>query len=429
MIPPNRASKALYMNNLGKRPKFILCKRIKTVGLLAYSGRVMDFSESEEQQMIRELVRDFAETVLMPTVEHRDSSQTPPSEEWEQFLDYGLQGVTIPEEYGGSLVSDISKAIIVEELSRVDPSFGVMFCVHVGLCSETIALHGNEEQKSKYLTRLAAGEVGAYSLSEAGAGTDAAAMICKAKLSDDGKHYILNGEKMWVTNGVQAKIIVLFAKDVDHPDYGVKKHGGTTAFIIESSFDGFSVGKKEDKLGIRSSDTCTLILNDCKVPVENVLKGVGKGFPIAMNALDNSRIGIAAQALGIAQGAYESALNYSHEREAFGKPIAHHQMIMSYLADMATRIEASRQLVYRASWAKQNHYENNGPRHTQEASMAKLYAGDTAMWVSERAIQVLGGYGYTKEFPVERFFRDAKITQIYEGTQEVQRIVISRTLK
>ena len=396
---------------------------------MAILERTMDYAETDEQQMIRELVRDFAETVLAPTLEHRDANQIPPSEEWQQFLEYGLQGVTIPEQYGGSPVDDISESIIVEELSRVDPSFGVMFCVHVGLCAKTIALHGDELQKQNYLPRLAAGEVGAYSLSEAGAGTDAAAMICKAKLSSDGRHYLLNGEKMWVTNGAQADIMVLFAKDVDHPDYGVKKHGGTTAFIVESSFEGFSVGKKEDKLGIRSSDTCTLILNDCKVPVENILKGVGNGFPIAMNALDNSRIGIAAQALGIAQGAYEAALNYSHEREAFGKPIAHHQMIMSYLADMATRIEAARQLVYRASWAKQEHYENDGPRHTQEASMAKLYAGDTAMWVSERAIQVLGGYGYTKEFPVERFFRDAKITQIYEGTQEVQRIVIARSLK
>jgi len=388
----------------------------------------MDFAENDEQQMIRELVRDFAETILSPTAEQRDRNQIPPSEEWQSFLEYGLQGVTIPEKYGGSPVDDISESIIVEELSRVDPSFGVMFCVHVGLCSKTIALHGNEEQKSKYLTRLAAGDVGAYSLSEAGAGTDAAAMICKAKLSEDGKHYILNGEKMWVTNGAQAKIIVLFAKDVDHPDYGVKKHGGTTAFIVESDFEGFNVGKKEDKLGIRSSDTCTLILDNCRVPIENVLKSVGNGFPIAMNALDNSRIGIAAQALGIAQGSYEAALKYAHEREAFGKPIANHQMIMSYLADMATRIDASRLLVYKASWAKQQHYEHGGPRHTKEASMAKLYAGDTAMWVSERAIQVLGGYGYTKEFPVERFFRDAKITQIYEGTQEVQRIVISRSL-
>ena len=388
----------------------------------------MDYAETDEQQMIRELVRDFAESVLAPTVEHRDQNQIPPAAEWQEFLDFGLQGVTIPEQYGGSPVDDISESIIVEELARVDPSFAVMYCVHVGLCAKTIALHGSEAQKEQYLTRLAAGDVGAYSLSEAGAGTDAAAMICKAKLSDDGKHFLLNGEKMWVTNGAQAQILVLFAKDVDHPDYGVKKHGGSTAFIVDSSFEGFSVGKKEDKLGIRSSDTCTLILEDCKVPVENVLKGVGKGFPIAMNALDNSRIGIAAQALGIAQGAYEAALQYAHEREAFGKPIAYHQMIMAYLADMATRIDAARLLVYRASWVKQQHYEHNGPRHSKEASMAKLYAGDTAMWVSERAIQVLGGYGYTKEFPVERFFRDAKITQIYEGTSEIQRIVISRGL-
>ena len=194
-------------------------------------------------------------------------------------------------------------------------------------------------------------------------------------------------------------------------------------------YEGFSVGKKEDKLGIRSSDTCTLVLNNCKVPIENAIKGVGNGFPIAMNALDNSRIGIAAQALGIAQGAYESALQYAHEREAFGKPIAYHQMIMAYLADMATQIEAARLLVYKAAWTKEQHYHADGPRHSKEASMAKLFAGDTAMWVSERAIQVLGGYGYTKEFPVERFFRDAKITQIYEGTQEVQRIVIARALK
>ena len=389
----------------------------------------MNFGETDEQEMIRELVRDFAETVLAPTAEHRDQNQIPPSEEWQTFLEYGLHGITIPEEYGGSPIDDVSEAIIIEELARVDPSFAVMYCVHVGLCSMTIALHGDEYQKKTFLPRLAAGEVGAYSLSEAGAGTDAAAMSCKAKLSEDGTHYILNGEKMWVTNGAQAQILVLFAKDVDHPDYGIKKHGGTTAFIVDADYEGYSVGKKEDKLGIRSSDTCTLVLNDCKVPVENVIKGVGNGFPIAMNALDNSRIGIAAQALGIAQGAYESALQYAHEREAFGKPIAYHQMIMAYLADMATQIEAARLLVYRAAWTKEQHYHADGPRHSKEASMAKLFAGDTAMWVSERAIQVLGGYGYTKEFPVERFFRDAKITQIYEGTQEVQRIVIARALK
>jgi len=385
--------------------------------------------ETEEQSMIREMVRGFAEQVLAPTCLDRDRTATPPLEEWKSFCESGLQGVTIPEKYGGNPVDDICEAIIVEELARVDPSFSVMFCVHVGLCAKTIALHGNEVQKKEYLTRLAKGEIGAYSLSEAGAGTDAAAMSCRAKINDAGTHYILNGEKTWVTNGNSADIYVLFAKDVDHPEYEVKKHGGTTAFIVDSSMEGFRVGKKEEKLGIRSSDTCVLLLDDCKVPVENMLKEAGRGFPIAMNALDNSRIGIAAQALGIAQGAYETALNYAHERKAFGKPIAYHQSIGNYLADMATQTEAARMMVYKAAWSKQRHYEEGAARHTKEASMAKLFAGDTAMWVSERAVQVLGGYGYTTDFPVERFFRDAKITQIYEGTQEVQRIVINRAIQ
>ena len=389
----------------------------------------MDFKETEEQSMIREMVRSFAEEILAPTCLERDRTATPPLEEWKMFCESGLQGITIPEEFGGSPVDDISEAIIVEELARVDPSFSVMYCVHVGLCAKTISLHGNQQQKEKYLKRLAKGEIGAYSLSEAGAGTDAAALGCRAKLSDDSTYYVLNGEKTWVTNGTSAGIYVLFAKDVDHPEYGEKKHGGTTAFIIDSSMEGFSVGKKEEKLGIRSSDTCVLLLDNCKVPIENVLKEAGNGFPIAMNALDNSRIGIAAQALGIAQGAYEAALNYAHERESFGKPTAYHQSIGNYLADMATQTEAARMMVYKAAWSKQRHYEQGMKRHTKEASMAKLFAGDTAMWVSERAVQVLGGYGYTTDFPVERFFRDAKITQIYEGTQEVQRIVINRAIK
>ena len=390
--------------------------------------RTMNFEETEEQNMIRNMVRDFAEEILLPTTLARDQEQRAPLDEWKKFCETSLQGIAIDEKYGGSPVDDITEAIIVEELARVDPSFSVMYCVHVGLCSTTISIHGNEQQKEKYLTRLAGNEIGAYSLSEAGSGTDAAAMVCKAKLNDNGTHYVLNGEQMWVTNGSSADIYVLFAKDVDHPEYGVKKHGGTTAFIVEKGFEGFSVGKKEDKLGIRSSDTCSLLLEDCLVPVENVLKMPGEGFPIAMNALDNSRIGIAAQALGISQGAYESALNYSHERQTFGKPISYHQSVGNILADMATQIEASRMMVYKAAWTKQKHYEDGGPRHTKEASMAKLFAGDTAMWVSERAVQVLGGYGYTTDFPVERFFRDAKITQIYEGTQEVQRIVINRAI-
>ena len=389
----------------------------------------MDFEETEEQGMIREMVRGFAEETLAPTCLDRDKEQRAPIEEWLEFCENtGLQGITIPDKYGGSEVDAVAEAIIVEELARVDPSFSVMYCVHVGLCSMTISLHGNEEQKGRYLPRLAGKEIGAYSLSEAGAGTDAAALSCKAKISEDGSHYLLNGEKMWVTNGSSADIYVLFAKDTNHPDFGSKKHGGTTAFIVEKSFEGFSVGKKEDKLGIRSSDTCSLILENCRVPIENVLKSTGEGFPIAMNALDNSRIGIAAQALGIAQGSYEAALNYAHERVAFGKPIAHHQSVGNYLAEMATRTSAARLMVYKAALAKERHYKEGAPRHTKDASMAKLFAGDTAMWVSERSVQILGGYGYTTDFPVERFFRDAKITQIYEGTQEVQMIVINRAI-
>ncbi len=387
----------------------------------------MDFAETEDQVMIRDMVRDFAETVASPTCHQRDKEQKPPIDEFKQFAELGVAGMTIPEAYGGQKLDDISEAIVIEELSRVDPSLGVMVAVHVGLCSMTITLNGNEEQKNKYLPKLASGEyLGAYSLSEAGSGTDAAAMVARA--SEDGDFYTLNGEKMWVTNGTTADLFVLFAKVTDHPDYGEKKHGGVTCFIIEKEFEGFKIGKKEDKLGIRSSDTCTLILDNCKVPKENVLGEVGKGFAIAMNALDNSRIGIAAQGLGIAQGAYEAALKYSKERETFGKPIAAHQTIGNYLADMALRIDAARLQVYKAAWAKQQHYENGAPRHTLEASFAKLNAGDTAMWVSEKAVQILGGYGYTTEFPVERFFRDAKITQIYEGTQEVQRLVIAREI-
>ena len=387
----------------------------------------MDFSETEDQVMIRDMVRDFAETVASPTCHQRDKEQKPPIDEFKQFAELGVAGMTIPEAYGGQKLDDISEAIVIEELSRVDPSLGVMVAVHVGLCSMTITLNGNEEQKNKYLPKLASGEyLGAYSLSEAGSGTDAAAMVARA--SEDGDFYTLNGEKMWVTNGTTADLCVLFAKVTDHPDYGEKKHGGVTCFIIEKGFEGFKIGKKEDKLGIRSSDTCTLILDNCKVPKENVLGEVGKGFAIAMNALDNSRIGIAAQGLGIAQRAYEAALKYSKERETFGKPIAAHQTIGNYLADMALMIDAARLQVYKAAWAKQQHYENGAPRHTLEASFAKLNAGDTAMWVSEKAVQILGGYGYTTEFPVERFFRDAKITQIYEGTQEVQRLVIAREI-
>lgn len=326
----------------------------------------VDFSETDDQTMIRDMVRHFAETVAGPSCHKRDKEQIPPIDEFKQFAELGVAGMTIPEKYGGQKLDDISEAIVIEELSRVDPSLGVMVAVHVGLCSMTIALNGTEEQKKKYLPKLASGEsLGAYSLSEASSGTDAAAMVARATEEED--CFVLNGEKMWVTNGTTADLFVLFAKVTNHPDYDVKKHGGVTCFIIEKNFEGFKIGKKEDKLGIRSSDTSTLILENCKVPKKNVLGEVGKGFAIAMNALDNSRIGIAAQALGIAQGAYEAALKYSKERETFGKPIAAHQSISNYLADMAMRIDAARLQVYKAAWAKQRHYENGAARHTLEA--------------------------------------------------------------
>ena len=248
----------------------------------------MDFSETDDQTMIRDMVRDFAETVAGPSCHKRDKEQIPPIDEFKQFAELGVAGMTIPEKYGGQKLDDISEAIVIEELSRVDPSLGVMVAVHVGLCSMTIALNGTEEQKKKYLPKLASGEsLGAYSLSEASSGTDAAAMVARATEEED--YFVLNGEKMWVTNGTTADLFILFAKVTNHPDYDVKKHGGVTCFIIEKNFEGFKIGKKEDKLGIRSSDTSTLILENCKVPKKNVLGEVGKGFAIAMNALDNSR--------------------------------------------------------------------------------------------------------------------------------------------
>jgi len=387
----------------------------------------MNFQLTEDQMMIKETVSEFAQRRILPNRMIWDEAQTFPREVFSEMGEIGLMGMLVPEEYGGAGLGYFEYKIAIEEISRVCGSVGLSMAAHNSLCVGHILQFGTDEQKKKYLPKLASGEyLGAYSLSEAGSGTDAAAMVAKA--NDDGDYFTLNGEKMWVTNGTTADLFVLFAKVTDHPDYGKKKHGGVTCFVVEKGFNGFKIGKKEDKLGIRSSDTCTLILDNCKVPKENVLGEVGKGFAIAMNALDNSRIGIAAQGLGIAQGAYEAALKYSKERETFGKPIAAHQSIGNYLADMALRIDAARLQVYKAAWAKQQHYENGAARHTLEASYAKLNAGDTAMWVSEKAVQVLGGYGYTTEFPVERFFRDAKITQIYEGTQEVQRLVIAREI-
>ena len=383
---------------------------------------MMNFDRTEEQGMVAEAARNFAEQFVLGNVKEWDETQYFPAEILREAGKMGFMGILVPEAYGGSALGYHEYIAIVEEISKVDPSIGLSIAAHNSLCTNHILSFGNENQKQRYLPKLASGEfIGAWGLTEHNTGSDAGGMNTTAV--KDGDHWILNGSKNFITHGKSGDITVVIVRTGEKGDYH-----GMTAFILEKGMPGFTSGKKEDKLGIRSSDTCALLLEDCKVPVENVLKESGKGFPIAMNALDNSRIGIAAQALGIAQGAYESALNYAHQRVAFGKPIAHHQSIGNYLADMATQTEAARHMVYKAAWAKQRHYEEDGPRHSMEASMAKLFAGDTAMWVSERAVQVLGGYGYTTDFPVERFFRDAKITQIYEGTQEVQRIVINRAI-
>jgi acyl-CoA dehydrogenase len=378
----------------------------------------MQFDPTEEQTMVRETVRRFAQDVLAPTAHARDREQRPAVAEMRRFAEMGFWGMTIPEAYGGSPLDDVSEAIVIEELARVDASASVMMAVHCGLHSKTVLNWGTEAQKRQYLPRLARGELlGAYSLSEPGSGSDPASMLTTAVRKGD--RYVLDGVKSWVTNGAIADVYVLMAR-TGEPASRAK---GISAFIVEKGFPGLTVGKKEDKLGIRSSDTVTLLLEGCEVPAGNLLGPEGGGFRVAMNALDISRIGIAAQALGIAQGAFDAALRYAGEREQFGKPIAQHQSIGNYLADMATRVDAARLLTYRAAYLK-----GRGVPHSVESSMCKLFASDTAMWVAERAVQIHGGYGYTTDFPVERFFRDAKITQIYEGTNEIQRLVIARAL-
>ena len=380
----------------------------------------MEFGYTEEQGMVRETIRDFAEAELAPEALKRDKEKLFAREQWEKYSELGFAGMTVSEDYGGTELDSISEAIVIEELSRIDASFGVLVAVHSGLTGKTLNNWATPEQKAALLPKMASGEwIAAYSLSEAGSGSDAMAMSCEAKL--DGDDWVLNGTKLWVTNGSVASIFIIFA--ISHPDAERSSHR-VTAFIVPRDAEGFSVSKTEDKLGIRASDTAEIVLKDVRVPRNMVLGPEGQGAKVAYNALDVSRIGIASQALGIAQGAFDFALQYSKERETFGKPIIEHQTIGNYLADMATRIDAARLLVYRAAWMN-----SQGMVHTKESSMAKLYAGDTAVWVTDRAVQILGGYGYTTDFPVERYFRDAKITQIYEGTNEIQRLVIARALK
>ncbi|OAT71736.1 acyl-CoA dehydrogenase [Parageobacillus thermoglucosidasius] len=377
----------------------------------------MNFQLSEEHEMIRKMVREFAENEVAPTAAERDEEERFDREIFNKMAELGLTGIPWPEEYGGIGSDYLAYVIAVEELSKVCASTGVTLSAHISLASWPIYKFGTEEQKQKYLRALATGEkLGAYGLSEPGAGSDVASM--KTRAVRDGDYYVLNGSKVWITNGGEAEIYVVFA--VTDPE---KRHKGISAFIVEKGTPGFSIGKKEKKLGIRSSPTTELIFEDCRIPKENLLGQEGEGFKIAMMTLDGGRNGIAAQAVGIAQGALDAAIEYAKQRVQFGKPIAEQQGVAFKLADMATAIEAARLLTYQAAWL-----ETNGLPYGKAAAMAKLFAGDTAMKVTVDAVQIFGGNGYTKDYPVERFMRDAKITQIYEGTQEIQRLVISRML-
>ncbi|MEB4859384.1 acyl-CoA dehydrogenase [Priestia megaterium] len=375
----------------------------------------MFFKLSEEHEMIRKMVRDFAKNEVAPTAAQRDEEERFDRGIFTQMADLGLTGIPWPEQYGGIGSDYLAYCIAVEELSRVCASTGVTLSAHTSLAGWPIYTFGTEEQKQKYLEPMATGEkIGAYGLTEPSAGSDAGGMRTLAV--KDGEDYILNGSKIFITNGGEADIYVVFARI----DPNEKR---TSAFIIEKDMPGFSVGKKEKKLGIRSSPTTEIIFEDCRVPKENLLGNEGEGFKVAMMTLDGGRNGIAAQAVGIAQGALDAAVAYAKERQQFGKPIISQQGIAFKLADMATSIEAARLLTYQAAWL-----ESQGLPYGKESAMSKLYAGDTAMKVTTEAVQVFGGYGYTKDYPVERFMRDAKITQIYEGTQEIQRLVISRYL-
>lgn len=377
----------------------------------------MDFQLTEEHLAVKEAAREFAQTELLPGVIERDTHGIFPEEQVKKMGELGFLGMMVKPENNGGGMDTLSYVIAMEELSKIDASASVAMSVNNSLVCWGLEKYGTEAQKEKYLRPLASGEVlGAFCLSEPEAGSDATSQRTEAKLNGD--HYILNGTKNWITNGNSASIYLVIAQT--HPELG---HKGISVFIVEREWDGFVVGKKEDKLGIRGSDTHSLMFTDVKVPVENRIGEEGFGFTYAMETLNGGRIGIAAQALGIAAGAYELALAYSKEREAFGKPISKHQAIQFKLADMATQIEAARLLVYKAAWIK-----DQGEDYSQASAIAKLYASQVAMDVTVEAIQVHGGYGYVKEYHVERLMRDAKITQIYEGTSEIQKIVISRSL-
>lgn len=378
----------------------------------------MDFRLSEEHEMIRTTVRDFAENVLAAGVVDRDEKEYYDKKVFYQMGELGLTGIPFPEEFGGAGMDYLAYAIAVEEIGRVDASSADTLSSHLSLGAWPIYAFGTQEQKEKYLTPLAEGtKQGAFGLTESNAGSDAMGMVCKADL--DGDEYVLNGRKVFITNAEAAEIYVVFART------GAKelRSKAFSAFIVEKGTPGFSFGKFEKKMGLKGTQNCDLIFENCRIPKENLLGKEGEGFKIAMATLDGGRIGIAAQALGLAQGAYEAALAYAKERVQFGKPIANLQAIQFKLADMIADIKAARLLVYNAAWLK-----SQGEEYGMDAAIAKLKASEMCNRVTSQAVQIFGGYGYTREFPVERMMRDAKITEIYEGTSEIQRVVIANNI-
>src|SRR3954447_17052567 len=371
---------------------------------------------SEEEDLFRSSVREFAEGEVRPKVEAMEHAGKLDPDLIKQCFELGLMAIESPEEYGGAGSTIFNAILAIEELARVDASVSVFVDVHNTLVTNAFMRWANEDQKKKYLTQMASGKVGAYALSEAGSGSDAFAL--KTRAVDNGDHYSITGQKLWITNGNEAEIFLIFAT-ID-PDAGYR---GITAFIVEKGFEGFSVGKKEDKLGIRASSTTELIFDGCKVPKENVLGDVGKGYKVSIETLNEGRIGIAAQMLGIAQGAYEAALKYTAEREQFGGPLNSFQAVQFQLAEMAVEIEATRLLVYNAARLK-----DAGKPFLKEAAMAKLYSSRCAERVASKAIELYGGYGYVKDYPVEKFWRDSKIGSIYEGTSNMQLQTIAKLI-
>ena len=377
----------------------------------------MDFALKKEHVMARELFRKFAETEVKPLAQEIDEQERFPRETVDKLAKYGFMGIPFPREVGGQGCDTLTYVMCVEELSRVCGTTGVILSAHTSLAANPIKQFGTPAQQEKYLAPLCRGEkLGAFGLTEPGAGTDASGQQTRAEKQGD--HYVLNGSKIFITNGGQADVYIIFA--MTDKSKGTK---GISAFIVEKGFPGFSIGTKEKKMGIRGSSTTELIFENCVVPAENLLGQEGKGFGIAMQTLDGGRIGIAAQALGLAQGAFDETVKYVKERKQFGRPIMKFQNTQFTLADLKTQIEAARLLVYRAAYAK-----DTQKRFSAEAAMAKLFAAETAMNVTTKCVQLFGGYGYTREYPVERMMRDAKITEIYEGTSEVQRMVIAGTL-